>query len=225
MTRKTSPPPGTAYSNLEFHEETHEVGNLSCKIVRPLDSSKLLDLIPQEEFEKRDEIMPYWADLWPGALGLARYTSDLALKGLRVCDLGCGLGLNGITAALKGADVFFADYDPEALIAAKNNFFINGFSAFRGAAADWNRWPSIETFDLILGADIIYEERNHIPVIRLISSALKKGGKALLSDPFRPHYKKFRSAAVSSGFFVSEKSVNTEFLKKSFRVNILELTA
>ena len=48
---------------------------------------------------------PYWARPWPAALALAQLVlqqPDL-VKGKRVCDFGCGLGLAGIAAALSGA--------------------------------------------------------------------------------------------------------------------------
>ena len=39
----------------------------------------------------------------------------------RVLDLGCGAGVVGIVAAMKGAEVVLLDKDPEALVAAEAN--------------------------------------------------------------------------------------------------------
>ena len=47
---------------------------------------------------------PYWARPWPAALALAQLVLQQPhlVKGKRVCDFGCGLGLAGIAAALSG---------------------------------------------------------------------------------------------------------------------------
>eukprot|EP00959_Pyramimonas_sp_CCMP1952_P174566 3648105-Pyramimonas_sp.AAC.2 len=48
---------------------------------------------------------PYWATLWPSAVSLASILQEEPelVAGARVCDLGAGLGLGGIGAALAGA--------------------------------------------------------------------------------------------------------------------------
>jgi predicted nicotinamide N-methyase len=48
---------------------------------------------------------PYWAILWPSAVSLASILLEEPelVAGARVCDLGAGLGLGGIGAALAGA--------------------------------------------------------------------------------------------------------------------------
>ncbi|MDX2167236.1 MAG: methyltransferase, partial [Deltaproteobacteria bacterium] len=48
---------------------------------------------------------PYWMHLWPGALALARRLATASLRGRRVLELGCGLGLPAVVAARRGARV------------------------------------------------------------------------------------------------------------------------
>ncbi len=63
-----------------------------------------------------DERLPYWAELWPSAIGLAHYLDrDVSLRGKHVLELGCGLGLLGVIAARDGARVLCTDYEPDAL--------------------------------------------------------------------------------------------------------------
>ena len=65
-------------------------------IARPDDPESLID---EERFEE-DEFMPYWAELWPSGLALAGYVGRLDLAGRRVLEVGCGLGLPSLAAAL-----------------------------------------------------------------------------------------------------------------------------
>eukprot|EP00967_Tisochrysis_lutea_P072040 scaffold95911_cov19-Tisochrysis_lutea.AAC.2 len=48
---------------------------------------------------------PYWVRAWPSALALASTVLDSPelVRGKRVADLGAGLGVAGIAAALAGA--------------------------------------------------------------------------------------------------------------------------
>ena len=48
-------------------------------------------LLDEEAFE-HEEFLPYWAELWPSAIALARVLARRPLTGRRVLELGCGLG-------------------------------------------------------------------------------------------------------------------------------------
>src|SRR5205085_7908035 len=72
---------------------------LGLELQRPRDPEALLS---EEEFA-RDEFLPYWAELWPSALELAAVVEARELRGMRVLELGCGLGVPSLVAARAGA--------------------------------------------------------------------------------------------------------------------------
>src|SRR5262245_56917074 len=79
----------------------------------PDDPDAMLDAITQEEFDRTDERMPYFAMIWPSADSLvASVLAGPRLDGLQVLDLGCGLGACGFAAAEQGAQVTFFDWVP-----------------------------------------------------------------------------------------------------------------
>src|SRR3954454_23943357 len=86
-------------------------------VLRPRDSEALLD---DHAFE-HEEFLPYWAELWPSGVALARAVAARALRGARVVELGCGLGLPSIAAALAGGRVLGTDWAEESVAATAAN--------------------------------------------------------------------------------------------------------
>src|SRR5262245_57765285 len=105
------------------------VGARRLTLLRVKDLERYVD----REALLRDETEepPYWAHLWTGALTLARYVAErIECHDQSVLDLGCGLGLTGIVAALKGGKVVFTDKEPEALAFATVNAQMNNCPLF-----------------------------------------------------------------------------------------------
>src|SRR4051794_25240203 len=149
-------------------------------IVRPRDGETLID---DQAFED-DEYIPYWADLWPSAELLARTLIGRALRGARVLELGCGLGLPSVAAALAGGRVMSTDWAPEALEAVRRNAERNGIS-LETAVCDWRAPPERlceASWDLVIAADVVYERRNAEPVCALLE---RLDTETWLADPGR----------------------------------------
>jgi predicted nicotinamide N-methyase len=147
---------------------------------------------PEEAAELPDDaavewapIAPYWAVLWRSGVALARELDGAALDGLRVVELGCGLGLPSIAAARAGASVLATDADPEALELLARNARANGVSV-ETAQADWaNPGELVERgpFDLALAADVLYERAS---VAQLLPLLPRLAPEARVADPGRP---------------------------------------
>jgi predicted nicotinamide N-methyase len=130
---------------------------LGLDLLRPASPEALID---EEAFDE-DEFLPYWAELWPASLALAEALPDV--QGLRVVELGCGLGVPSLVAAARGADVTAVDWAEDAIELLQQNAARNGV-ALRAERRDW-REPWDERFDLALAADVLYERRNVEPVL------------------------------------------------------------
>jgi len=151
-------------------------------ISRPADSEALLT---DEAFE-REEFLPYWADLWPSAIELAHVVARWDLAGRRVLELGCGLALPGIAAALRGGRVTVSDWAPDALGFARSNAERNGV-ALEVVEVSWAEPRAVlegAPWDLVLAADVLYEQRNVDQLLDLLPR-LVDGGRVLLADPAR----------------------------------------
>jgi predicted nicotinamide N-methyase len=101
-----------------------------------------------------------------------------------VLDLGCGMGLSGTIAAALGARVLFADIEPPALLFAQLNS-LPWASRVRARKLNWRTDRLDERFDLIVGADILYERAQWEYQEPFLRYHLAHGGQVLLGEPGR----------------------------------------
>lgn len=147
---------------------------------------------PQESAELPDAgavewapIAPYWSVLWRSGVALACELEARALRGLRVVELGCGLGVPSIAAARGGASVLATDSSAEALALLARNAHASGV-VVETATVDWAQPEELvrrAPFDLVLAADVLYE-RASVPL--LLSLLPRLAAEAWLADPGRP---------------------------------------
>jgi predicted nicotinamide N-methyase len=161
-------------------------GGRRLAILRPPSADELID---EEAFDE-EEFLPYWAELWPSGLALARHVAALELQGRRVLELGCGLGLPALAATLRGADVLATDWAEDAIELLRRNAERNGVF-LRVARVRWSEPEPLlraAPWDLVLGADLLYEARNAEQLAGLLPGL---GGEVLLAEPGRPYAKEF----------------------------------
>jgi 2-polyprenyl-3-methyl-5-hydroxy-6-metoxy-1,4-benzoquinol methylase len=147
-----------------------------------------LDAMTQQEFDDGDERMPYFGTIWASAESLvAHVLAGPRMDGMSVLDLGCGLGPCGFAAARRGARVTFFDWEPRALeivaLSATAQSWLPDTPAM--IVGDWRKPPKCGPFDLILGADVLYEWRNAPAVARFLRRHLTPDGEAWIADPGR----------------------------------------
>jgi predicted nicotinamide N-methyase len=163
-------------------EEVIPVNGRDLRLLRPRDAEALLD---EHAFE-HEEYLPYWAELWPSSLALARAIGGRALKGARTLELGCGLGLPSIAAALAGGRVLATDWSSEAIRMTETNAERND-AALETLVCSWTEpAPLLERapWDLVLASDVLYEARNGEALLPLLPRLIDKG-EIWLADPGR----------------------------------------
>src|SRR5712691_6126674 len=151
---------------LDLVDETVELSGRTLSIVRPRSAEALLE---EKAFE-REEFLPYWAEVWASGVVLASVVAERELTGARVLELGCGLALPSLAAALGGAQVLATDWSPDAIAVLELNAERNGVS-LESALASWaDPEPLVARapWDLVLAADVLYERRNADELLALL---------------------------------------------------------
>ncbi len=154
----------------------------------PADGEALLDAAAVDDAE----IVPYWCELWPSGRVLADTVARRQPAG-RIVELGCGLGLPSLAAALHGHDVLATDWSRDAVSLLDHNALRAGV-ALRTQCWDWSADPSElgGPFDVVLAADVLYEEPNVGQLLAAFPALIAPQGEAWIADPGR---------AVAAGFF------------------------
>jgi predicted nicotinamide N-methyase len=215
--------------------ETFHIAGRTYPFTRVADPNRVLDQIAIEE-DRIEKVsgrrkegnhlhLPYWAELWDSALAMGEFLTSsprplVSVSPCRVLDLGCGMGFTGMIAASLGHRVTFADLEPPALLFAKLNSLRHDPTA-RVRQLNWETARLDQRFDLILGADILYERAQWEHLERFWRDHLARDGRLLLGEPGRKTGDEFPAWIVQRAWKIAfhEQSVAT----RSKAVRLFEL--
>lgn len=203
-----------------------------------------LDKLAGKRRDGEELHLPYWAELWDSSLAIIELLAE-QLSGMggspmnslenkkimggppmppqiNVLDLGCGMGLTGTVAAAMGAKVLFADLEADALLFARLNA-IAFEKNIRTRRLNWQTARLAEQFDLIIGADILYDKTQWPFLEPFWRGHLCAGGTVLLGEPGRQTGELFLEWIKSHPWNVSQhkKIVPT----RTAPIRLLELTS
>jgi predicted nicotinamide N-methyase len=164
------------------------------RFVHPRDPAALLY---EDDIAADQAYPPYWAELWPSGIELANAVSERDWTGTHALELGCGLGLPAVAAALAGARVLATDRSADALAFAAVNAEQNGTS-IETARCSWDEPGELVDrgpFQLVLASDVLYGQRNVDEMHALLPRLVAEGGQVWIADPERPLTGEFLDAA------------------------------
>lgn len=214
------------------------------QVVQECDLAERLTGIRQQD----PEHLPYWAELWDSATAVAQvmveewlgsgaegwWSTELQASHAlslpphhlttpsSVLDLGCGMGLTGTTAAALGGRVLLADVETPALLFARLNS-LPWAGRVRARRLNWQVDRLGERFDLIVGADILYERKEWESLDAFWRAHLAPGGHLLLGEPGRMTGDTFLDWAPARGWRLQRRDLKVPTRETPVRVLRLEL--
>lgn len=203
----------------QLAENVYSVAGKPLTIFSVANNYELLDTIDPEEFQK-DERMPYWAEIWPASIALATFIiQEERFHQTRCLELGAGVGVVSVAAAIAGADIVTTDYFAEALEFAQLNALTNQVT-ITPILLDWREISLEEKFDYIFAADVLYEQRNHLPILQALDHLLAADGTAYISDPQRTIAQKFIQLAAEHSFSIATTTTSLAWHNLALSIDI-----
>ena len=189
-------------SDLRVRYQTIEFANFDIHLRTLRDKQQFSDNNQvAEKLGINSTTWPIFGVLWPSGVVLANFLLNYDIKGLRILEVGCGIGLSSLLLNARHADISSTDYNPAVADFLKQNTALNDGKTIPFFLTDWaNACDTLGTFDLIIGSDLLYEDQH----IELLSRFIEKHAKAtstiILVDPSRGRKTKFSKKMANYGF-------------------------
>lgn len=142
--------------------------------------------------------------VWPSGMILAELMNIHVLDGLRILELGCGLGLASLVAHSRGADITASDYHPVARDFFAENILLNHMRPMTLLLCDWAKLhEEMGLFDLIIGSDLLYEPNHPLLLSSFIDLHAKPTVEVIIIDPDRRQQREFTQSMEKLGYMYS----------------------
>ncbi|MDC0673131.1 class I SAM-dependent methyltransferase [Nannocystis radixulma] len=150
-------------------------------------------------------LVPYFGTLWAAGRALAAHIGErpALVRGRRVIEVGCGIGLPALVAARLGAHVLACDAHPDVLALLRRNAALNDvvIAYHPGDVADPDALvAALGTADLVLASDVAYEAGLATQIAPALARLCRPGGLILLADPGRPLFQSTVNALEALGY-------------------------
>jgi predicted nicotinamide N-methyase len=165
---------------------------------------------------------PYWAKVWPAAIGLCYFLENNLgyVQNKKVLELAAGLGLPSIYAASFAQQVIASDIEPNAIPFIRESALHNKLLNLDVAIIDWNQAKNIEMPDVVLLSDVNYNPSSFIALLATIHRFLNVGCTIILSTPQRLMAKEFVTKLLPFCIQQEEIIVESSIAISVFLLNI-----
>lgn len=164
---------------------------------------------------------PIFGLLWPSGQLLAEHLSRRTVRPERILEVGCGLGLASLVAHRRGADITASDHHPLAGEFMAHNAALNTLAPLPYRHGDWAAEQQVHAadsegdrtlvngrFDLIVGADLLYDRDASSQLAPFIAAHAQPCAEVWIIDPDRGNRGPFHRGMDAAGFQRSEERLD-----------------
>jgi predicted nicotinamide N-methyase len=125
---------------------------------------------------------PFWAKLWEASFLLAYFLGQQPVKPEHhMLEIGAGIGIVGVYAALCGHRITITDINEDALLFARVNALLNGLTDLDIRRLDWSDPGETRLYDVIVGSEVVYDRRSYPLLVGFLRRALTADGVIFLA--------------------------------------------
>lgn len=169
---------------------------------------------------------PMYGVLWTAGEVLAHMMQQYDVEGLRILEVGCGVGLSSLLLNQRLADITATDHHPCANGQLQYNATLNGGPAIPFFRSDWGE-PGQDggEFDLIIGSDLLYEP-NHAQLLSgFINHHTRAASRVIIIDANRGNSPAFCRHMDAFGFtHTRSRSSHGEAMIPPFKGQLLQFS-
>lgn len=206
-------------STLRFRYQTMELagGDMHLRTLR--DNQQFSDDDGEAEaLGISSAIWPIFGVMWESGQVLAKLMAEQEIEGLRILEVGCGIGLASLVLQQRGADITATDCHPEAGKFLDENARINGLEPIEFHRTGWaDLDDDLGKFDLIVGSDLLYEPDCAVLLSDFIRRHSKDHSRVILLDPRRGNLGKFAHSMEDHGFVVESKERIAQEMSENYK--------
>jgi 2-polyprenyl-3-methyl-5-hydroxy-6-metoxy-1,4-benzoquinol methylase len=211
-------------SPLRVRYQTIEIGGTDLHLCTLRDNQQFSDpLGVAQSMGISSASWPIFGIVWPSSLVLANHLMNYHTAGLRILEIGCGIGLSSLMLNQRHDDITATDYHPEVEAFLARNTLLNNNKSIAFERVDWaNDQSKLGLFDLIIGSDLLYEDE-HIKLLGyFIQQHANQKCEVIIVDPGRGRKSKLSTVMLQFGFSsLHTKPLNTDYLAEEFKGHIL----
>lgn len=165
---------------------------------------------------------PLFGVVWESGIVLARLMFAYQVTGLKILEVGCGIGLTSLVLSHRLADITATDQHPEAGAFLKENVALNYVDPIPFLRAGWDEEEThLGQFDLIVGSDLLYERSNVGLLSEFINKHAKPSCEVIIVDPGRGNQGHFSRKMLELGYPRIDDAPTDIELPESFSGHIL----
>jgi len=144
---------------------------------------------------------PLFGVVWASSQVLAHHLLGIETDGLRILEVGCGIGLISLLLRQRNADITATDRHPEVAEFLRANEVLNHLEAIPFHQCNWEeQQDELGLFDLILGSDLLYEPGQAELLSGFIDRHARKRCDVIIVGPGRREQGRFRRCMVDLGY-------------------------
>ena len=164
----------------------------------------------ETEYENETEYVanfPLWIKIWEASIVLCEHLiSENIEKSETILELGAGIGLTGLMLGAAGYTVTLTDYNEDALRLLNKNTEFNKLETVHVKKLDWYQPDIKETYNIIIGSELIYKEEFIEPVLELLGKYLKPDGKIFIAHDMNRHVMSKFLKRAEKAFHIQSRS-------------------
>lgn len=165
---------------------------------------------------------PFFGVVWASSEVLAHLMFDYEIKGIRILEVGCGIGLASLVLNHRLADITSTDHHPEAEHFLQENAKLNNGPEIPFIRAAWtDRNTCLGRFDLIIGSDLLYERDHAAALSKFIDIHSKTHCDVIIVDPGRGQTTRFSKKMNNFGYTNNKTQKSNDFLREEVNGTIL----